>query len=104
MTLDNPIMMLFEIEFEGQYAAIPARMQEALRRYVVQGIKPGNFLTAVITNNLRNAVGYADEENLPLLKLYVQWFYNVAPGGCHGTAANMQEWMAARQQDTFQLP
>lgn len=101
--IDNPIMM-FEVEFDGEYAAIPARMQASLRRYVLHGVRPGDFLQAVIANNLRAAVGHADDENLPLLKLYVQWFYNVAPPGCHGTAANMQEWMTARQQDTFQLP
>lgn len=92
------------LNFDGQYASIPARMQEALRRYVVQGIKPGDFLTAVITNNLRDAVGYADDENLPLLKLYVQWFHNVAPSGCHDTAANMWAWLALRHQETLQAP
>jgi len=100
---DEPIT-LFELEFTGEYAAIPDHMQAAMRRYVVQGIKPGHFLTAVICNDLRGAVGYADEENLPLLRSYVRWFYNVAPGACHGSVANMTEWLKAREQDTFNLP
>ena len=87
------------LEFDGQYAQIPLRMQEALRRYVVQGILPGNFLQAVITNNLRGAVGYADEENLPLLKVYVQWFYNVAPSSCSGSIEIMRNWSAERQRE-----
>lgn len=88
-----------EIEFTGQYADIPAHMQEAIRRYVLFGLKPGDFLTAVITNNLRNAVGYADATNLPLLKTYVQWFYNVAPGSCSGSPEIMKAWMTEQSKN-----
>lgn len=88
----------FEVEFTGDYAAIPPHMQEAIRRYLVQGFAPGHFLSAVIKNDLRGAVNYADATNLPLIKLYVQWFYNVAPGNCHGSPEIMKEWMLARQQ------
>ena len=88
------------VDFKGDYAQIPEYMQAALRRYVLQGIKPGDFLTAVICNDLRNAVGRADAVNLPLLKLYVQWFYNVAPGACWGSLENMNEWINARNQES----
>ena len=95
---------VFEVSFNGQYADIPAHMQDAIRRYVIQGYKPGDFLTGVITNNLRQAVGHADETNLPLLKTYVQWFYNEAPGSCWGSVQAMNEWMTERSKDTFTLP
>lgn len=88
----------FDVEFTGQYEAIPAHMQEALRRYVVQGLAPGHFLSAVIKNDLRGAINYADATNAPLLKLYVQWFYNEAPDNCHGSPEIMREWMLTRQQ------
>lgn len=78
--------------FEGQYSVIPPRMREAIVAYIRDGVMPGNFLTAVICNDLRNAVGHADEENLPLLKLYTQWFYNLAPSSCVGTRGNMNDW------------
>lgn len=87
----------FDIEFTGDYAAIPPHMQDAIRRYLVQGIAPGHFLSAVIKNDLRGAIGNADADNLPLIKLYVQWFYNVAPGNCHGSPEIMKEWIASRQ-------
>jgi hypothetical protein len=86
----------YNVEFEGDYARIPSHMQDAIRRYVVQGLKPGDFLTGVITNDLRRAVNSADEQNLPLIKLYVQWFYNEAPGVCSGSHEHMRLWMAAR--------
>lgn len=92
------------VEFKNSYAQIPEHMQAALRRYVLEGIQPGDFLTGVITNDLKRAVGHADAINLPLLKLYVQWFYNIAPGFCWGSTAIMREWMNARQQERVIAP
>lgn len=79
--------------FTGEYAAIPARMQEGLKRYVIDRLRPGDFLMAVIQNDLRNAVGHADSDNLPLIPLYVRWFYNVAPSRCHGSPKAFVEWL-----------
>jgi hypothetical protein len=79
--------------FVGVYESIPERMRIALMSYVRDRRKPGDFLTAVICNDLRNAVGHADESNLPLLKLYVWWFYNVAPADCHGSREKMNKWL-----------
>ena len=70
---------MFEIEFTGQYEAIPERMRKGITNYLEKGTPMGDFLTAVVCNDLKGAVGYADEENLPLLKIYVQWFHNVCP-------------------------
>lgn len=81
--------------FEGQYAAIPAHMQESLSRWVEEGKVPGDFLQAVIRNDLRDAFGRADAGNLPLLQIYVQWFYNVAPMGCYGDGA-LSTWKGIR--------
>ena len=87
-------MPLFELYFTGEYEKIPAHMQAALRRYVEERISPGNFLQAVIKNDLRDACGRADSENLPLLPLYVKWLYNVAPGACWGSPENYTAWLA----------
>lgn len=87
---------LMDSAFDGQYANIPEHMREALRRYVEDGIQPGSFLTAIIRNDLCEAVNRADDTNLPLIKLYVQWFYNEAPGTCWHNRENMTEWMRAR--------
>lgn len=105
MTADSSFSEKFgDVAFFGQYADIPPHMQAALRRYVIEGIKPGDFLTAVICNNLQNAVNRADDDNLALLKTYVQWFYNEAPAACWGSPTNMDLWMTARAQDMFMLP
>lgn len=79
--------------FTGEYAAIPERMQEGIKRYVIDRLLPGDFLRAVIQNDLRHAVWYADDENLPLIPLYVRWFYNRAPSRCHGSPKAFVEWL-----------
>ncbi len=85
---------LFDLYFTGEYDKIPLHMQEALTRYVVDRVAPGNFLQAVISNDLRDACGRADADNLQLLPTYVKWFYNVAPGGCWGSPENYKAWLA----------
>lgn len=85
--------------FSGEYTKIPQHMQDALVRYVEQGIKPGHFLSAVICNDLFEAVGHADATNLPILPVYVRWFYNIAPGSCWHSVGHMNDWMLARQTD-----
>jgi hypothetical protein len=84
------------ISFEGPYAAFPANAQEALREYTLSGRPMGRFLTSVASNDLFEAIGNADDENGPLIKLYVQWFYNVAPSGCWGSKENVKAWLAHR--------
>ncbi len=85
---------LFDLYFTGEYDKIPLHMQEALTRYVVDRVAPGNFLQAVISNDLRDACGRADADNLQLLPTYVKWLYNVAPGGCWGSPENYKAWLA----------
>lgn len=69
--------------FRGFY--ISEHMMDGLERWIKFGIKPGNFLTAVLENDLKNAVGYADAENLQNLPAYVGYLYNEAPGDCWGS-------------------
>jgi hypothetical protein len=82
--------------FPSEYSAIPPHMRDALYRYVVEHLPVGDFLTAVICNDLRRAVFSADATNLPLLKLYALWFYNMAPGFCNGNSDVMAKWLAAK--------
>lgn len=73
---------------------IPDYMHEGILNYVENRVKPGHFLTAIITNDLRNAVFHADSTNLNLIKNYVQWFYNHPPSPCWGSVEKMEAWLA----------
>mgnify|MGYP001599856120 FL=1 len=76
---------------------IPSRMMEGIVRYIDHGIPPGDFLTAVITNDFKEAVGRADEENLQNLPAYVAYFYNEAPSDCWGAKEKMTAWIEAKR-------
>jgi len=81
------------------YNMIPNRLMDGMKRYVDGHVKPGSFLTAVIQNNLTEAIGRADPQSLSLLKEIVGWFYNEAPFSCWGTPEKMKEWLALRKVD-----
>lgn len=87
-------------EFQGFY--IPERMMPGIKRYVEQGIRPGDFLVAIIQNNLKVAVGMADDENLRNIPAYVSYFHNECPMACWGSPEKMKQWMEKKSQEAGQ--
>lgn len=81
-----------QIESMTRYG-IPEYMQGGIIRYYENRLPPGDFLTAVINNDLKEAVGRADEENRVLLHAYIMWFYNQAPGNSWGRAGAVEKWL-----------
>ena len=81
---------------------IPERMVAALERYVHDGIEPGDFLAAVICNDLHEACNRADDENIWNLPAYAAWFRNEAPASCWGCREAMDRWIEMKRyaQDT----
>jgi len=65
---------------------------EAIERYVQTGGYLGDFLTAVVENNLREALGRADDDNLRAIHDIVRVFYNYCPGNCWGSRENRKNW------------
>lgn len=78
----------------SQYSQIPPHMMQAMVHYVVTGDVSSDFLKAVIDNNIKGAVGYADDSNCKILYIYVTWFYNRAPALCWGSTVNREAWIA----------
>lgn len=66
---------------------------EPLIRYVENRILPGDFLTAVLSNNLSEAAGCADLYNRRRLFEYVSWLYNEAPATCWGSSEKVASWV-----------
>jgi hypothetical protein len=79
--------------YQFQEFYIPHRMMSSILNYVNWGIPPGDFLTAVICNDLKEAVGRADDENLRNIPAYVAYFYNEAPSPCWGSEKKMRAWI-----------
>lgn len=79
------------------YKSIPDYTMEALRRYIDQRIPTGGFLEAVLSNDLREACGRADENNQRVLPELVAYLYNEAPSSCWGSREKVVAWLKARK-------
>lgn len=75
------------------YSKLPSHIQGGARRYIEHGVKPGDFLTAVICNDLKESFGRADEINTARMFDIVDFFYNEAPAGCWGSKGRMKDWI-----------
>lgn len=74
------------------YSKLPERLRDGARRWIEERIKPGDFLTAVIKNDLLWAFTYADDENLKKMHEIVKWWYNEAPHQCWGSPERFNSW------------
>ena len=91
------------VTFDKQYliggmsaVGIPSHMWEGLAAYILHGLPTGHFLTAVLSNDLREAVNRADKDNIKALPAYVKFLYNDAPAGCWGSEDKVESWIKRR--------
>lgn len=73
---------------------LPEHMREGMQSYIEHGIKPGSFLTAVLSNDLMGAIGMADDVNVGKLHAYAVYLYSYAPRGSHGSPEAVKAWVA----------
>lgn len=89
-------------DYKKQYVSygkyIPMRMMDGIFRWVNEGILPGDFLQAVIKNDLFGAVAGADDENQFNLLAYIHFFHNNTPGDCFGSSKKMLAWRKAHNK------
>lgn len=78
---------------------IRENMMESIKAYVKEGRPVGNFLQAVICNDLKEAVGRADDENLQNIPAFVAYFYNETPMACWGSRERMRDWLDGKQKE-----
>ena len=71
---------------------IPSAIKEAIDQHVLTGQICGSFTTAVLENDLRGAVGHADETSFAHLHDIVSYCYNKIPGNCWGSKERVKEW------------
>ena len=86
------MMRVEAIEENATKCGIPAYMVGGIVRWIVNGIPPGDFLTAVLSNDLKGACERADDTNQHLLFIYCNFFYNYAPSQCWGSPEKVLAW------------
>ena len=78
---------------------LPSHMVGAMQRYIENRLHPGSFLTAVLSNDLADAVGRADDINRDRISDIVTWLYNYAPSGCWGNPDKVASWLSGEQAE-----
>jgi hypothetical protein len=63
-----------------QYANIPSQLIYNLEQFLRHGYYPGDFLASVLNNDLKEAIGRADNESLKELRNLVSLIRNHFPG------------------------
>lgn len=76
---------------------IPRYTLEALHRYVRRGLPTGDFLAAVLRNDLAGACSRADTANSLALTAIVAWLHNYAPSPSWGSPEAYEAWIVDPQ-------
>lgn len=77
------------VEFE-----VPAHLHSGLVRYIITGIPTGDFLRAVLSNDLILTACRADDDlTITELRALVRWVNSEAPSKCHGNHNKVQDWI-----------
>lgn len=82
-------------EFVYMNEGIPLHMWAALEGYIERHEPVGHFLTALLSNDLREAWTRADASNARLLHVYVAYLNQHAPSECWGSPRKIEAWLAA---------
>lgn len=86
--------------FDSQrYAGlISPEILAAMDRWGQHGYKPGDFLTAVMKNDLMLSMGKADSGNQQALLHICSYVYNELPGSCHGSVEKFEAWQKRHEE------
>jgi hypothetical protein len=76
---------------------------EGLTSFMVHGVPPGDFLRAVLKNDLMGAMGKADEQNRNDIFEICKFVYNEMPHTCHGSAEAVDEWIKTKAAERATL-
>jgi hypothetical protein len=76
----------------GRLRLMPQHMRAGMARWIVFGIRPGGFLTAVLHNDLFGALKQADDINMRSLPEIGMFLYNYAPSLCYGSQSKVSDW------------
>jgi len=89
-----PLLRVVEDEIASGIWRVPAHLRAGVSRYLRDGDRVGHFLTAVLQNDLREAVGRADDTSIAGLRQLIQFLHNHAPSKAWGSPEAVEAWIA----------
>ncbi len=81
-----------------RHCEIPDYMQGGLLAYVLRGDPPGDFLHALLSNDLRETFAHADPNNEKLILEYCRFLRWHVPDNCKGSPLRVEEWIAEHEK------
>ena len=79
-------------------SGVPSCLHDGLRRYFIHHIRPGSFLTAVLSMDMVVAVRRADPTCFAAMSWIVLWLASHAPARSWGCPVTVDAWVAERQK------
>lgn len=79
-------------EWQAHLNMIPEHCRAGIEHWIAEGIVPGSFLRAVLSNNLKETYMCADHINEQYIRNYVSYLYQYAPSECWGSIEKMRLW------------
>ncbi len=77
---------------------IPKHLQNGLAEYLTNGIRPGNFLTSCLENNLYKAIFCADMKSLEKIRNIMMFLWIEIPATAWGNPTTIKKWMNERRK------
>lgn len=81
---------------------VPVNLRHGIQKYIEHGIPPGNFLEAVLCNDLKGACFSGDPFTVKYLPTLVRWLWNYAPLNCHGADHKVRTWIEINKMDAME--
>ena len=81
------------------YSLIKPDILESITDYADNRVPPGDFLRAVLENDLRESFQRADEDNIESMFDIVQFIYNEIPARCWGSPEKVRDWLGEGRID-----
>ena len=95
-----------EINFNGRYAgmSLSKDLEDALSRYLFQGLEPGGHLTALLAHDYERALYNADIHSRTCFWATAMWIIENVPPAAHGSYDNVHTWCKNEQaRDAYRL-
>lgn len=74
---------------------IPAHMHDGVTRWIENGFMTGDFMTALMSNDLIEAMGRADDDNANAMRNWCIFLVSYAPRGCFGSISRVSNWRSS---------
>ncbi len=89
-TMDD---LMEDAKIRQDFSQIRQNIVEGINRFVLLHERKGHFITAVLSNDMREAFARADEENIRTMFQIVSYCHNEIPGVCWGSPEKVKAWL-----------